>query len=137
FDDAEAFGLLLEARAGITDPFFYVLIDKAGRACGIIALMAVRPEMRVLEVGNILLRPPLQRTPLATEAQYLLARYVFETLGYRRYEWKCNALNAASYRAALRLGFVFEGVFRNHMISKGRSRDSAWVAMIDTDWPAR
>ncbi|HYW60533.1 MAG TPA: GNAT family protein, partial [Xanthobacteraceae bacterium] len=70
-------------------------------------------------------------------AQYLLARYVFETLGYRRYEWKCDALNAASRRAALRFGFVFEGIFRSHMITKGRSRDTAWLAMLDSEWPAR
>jgi RimJ/RimL family protein N-acetyltransferase len=93
--------------------------------------------MRVIEVGSILLGPSLQRSPLATEAQFLLARYSFETLGYRRYEWKCDALNAASRRAALRLGFAFEGIFRNHMIVKGRSRDTAWFAMTDADWPAR
>ena len=137
FADAEAFGLWLKARAGITDPFSYVVIDQAGHACGIIALMAVRPEMRVIEVGNILLSPALQRTPLATEAQYLLARYVFETLRFRRYEWKCDALNAASRRAALRFGFSFEGIFRDHMIIKGRSRDTAWFAMLAAEWPAR
>ncbi len=81
--------------------------------------------------------PQLQRTALATEAQYLLARYVFETLGYRRYEWKCNSHNAASCGAALRLGFGFEGVHRQHMIVKGRSRDTAWYAMLDTEWPSR
>ena len=93
--------------------------------------------MRVIEVGNIVYTPLLQRTPLGTEAQYLLARYAFETLGYRRYEWKCNALNEPSRRAALRLGFSFEGIFRRHMIQKGRSRDTAWYAMIDEEWPAR
>jgi RimJ/RimL family protein N-acetyltransferase len=99
--------------------------------------MEIRPEMRVIEVGNIVYGPSLQRTPLATEAQYLLARYVFETLGYRRYEWKCNALNAPSRRAALRLGFSFEGIFRAHMIVKGRNRDTAWYSMLDSEWPAR
>ncbi|HEY0568165.1 MAG TPA: GNAT family protein, partial [Xanthobacteraceae bacterium] len=118
-------------------PFYYAVVDRSRRAVGLETLVAIRPDMRAVEVGHIVLGPALQRTPLATEAQYLLARYVFETLGYRRYEWKCNTLNAASYRAALRFGFVFEGIFRNHMISKGRSRDSAWFAMIDTDWPAR
>jgi RimJ/RimL family protein N-acetyltransferase len=137
FADAEAFGLWLEARAGITDPFSYVVVDRAGHACGIVTLMSVRPEMRVIEVGNILLSPALQRTPLATEAQYLLARYAFETLGYRRYEWKCNAHNAASRRAAVRLGFNFEGLFRQHMIIKGRNRDTAWYAMLDSEWPSR
>jgi RimJ/RimL family protein N-acetyltransferase len=120
-----------------TYPFSYVVIDQAGHACGIIALMAVRPEMRVIEVGNILLSPALQRTPLATEAQYLLARYVFETLGYRRYEWKCDARNAASRRAALRLGFDFEGLFRQHMIVKGRNRDTAWYGMLDGEWASQ
>jgi RimJ/RimL family protein N-acetyltransferase len=137
FADAEAFGLWLETRAGMTDPFSYVVIDKAGHACGIVTLMEVRPQMRVIEVGNILLSPALQRTPLATEAQYLLARYVFETLGYRRYEWKCNALNAPSRRAAVRFGFNFEGLFRQHMIIKGRNRDTAWYAMLDNEWPFR
>jgi RimJ/RimL family protein N-acetyltransferase len=99
--------------------------------------MTIRPDMRVVEVGNILLGPSLQRTRLATEAQYLLARYAFETLGYRRYEWKCDALNAASRRAALRFGFSFEGIFRDHMIVKGRSRDTAWFAMLAAEWPAR
>src|SRR5437016_9289791 len=99
--------------------------------------MEIRPAMRVVEVGNIVYSPALQRTPLATEAQYLLARHAFETLGYRRYEWKCNALNAPSRRAALRFGFIFEGLFRQHMIVKGRSRDTAWFSMLDSEWPAR
>jgi RimJ/RimL family protein N-acetyltransferase len=93
--------------------------------------------MRVIEVGHIVYGAPLQRTPLATEAQFLLARYVFETLGYRRYEWKCNALNEPSFRAALRFGFAHEGVFRQHMIVKGRSRDTAWFAMLEGEWPSR
>jgi RimJ/RimL family protein N-acetyltransferase len=99
--------------------------------------MENRPAMRVIEVGHIVYGGPLQRTPLATEAQYLLACYAFETLGYRRYEWKCNALNAPSRRAATRYGFTFEGIFRQHMIVKGRSRDTAWHAMLDSEWPAR
>ena len=93
--------------------------------------------MRIVEVGSIVYSPALQRTPLATEAQYLLARYAFETLGYRRYEWKCDALNAPSRRAALRFGFCYEGIFREHMIIKGRSRDTAWFAMLEAEWPAR
>jgi len=137
FAQAEAFGSWLEARATTADPFCYVVIDNAGRACGILSLMSIRPDMRVIEVGHVLLSHILQRTPLATEVQYLLARYAFETLGYRRYEWKCNALNAASRRAAVRLGFEFEGVFPQHMIVKGRNRDTAWYGMLDRDWPAR
>ena len=93
--------------------------------------------MRVIEVGHVLYSPALQRTPLGTETQYLLARYVFETLGYRRYEWKCDALNAASRRAALRYGFVYEGTFRQYMIAKGRNRDNAWYSMLDGEWPER
>jgi RimJ/RimL family protein N-acetyltransferase len=99
--------------------------------------MAIRPEERVVEIGSIVYSPALQRTPLATETQYLLARYVFETLGYRRYEWKCDALNGASRRAALRFGFTFEAVFRQHMITKGHTRDTAWFSITDSEWPAR
>jgi RimJ/RimL family protein N-acetyltransferase len=93
--------------------------------------------MRVIEVGHIVYSPALQRTPLGTEAQFLLARYAFEALRYRRYEWKCNALNAASRRAALRYGFVHEGTFRQRMIVKGRNRDDAWYSMLDREWPQR
>jgi RimJ/RimL family protein N-acetyltransferase len=137
FADAAAFEQWLTKRVTLDDPYSYAIIDAEGRAIGIFALMAIRPEHRVIEVGNVIYSPALQRTPLATEAQYLLARYAFETLRYRRYEWKCDALNAASRRAAERYGFSFEGVFRQHMIGKGRSRDSAWFAMLDGDWPAR
>jgi len=99
--------------------------------------MEIRPVMRVIETGSIVYGAALQRTPLATETQYLLARYAFETLGYRRYEWKCDALNAPSRRAALRYGFTFEGIFRQHMIAKGRNRDTAYFSMLDTEWPSR
>jgi RimJ/RimL family protein N-acetyltransferase len=91
----------------------------------------------VIEVGSILYTPRLQRTIGATEAMYMMARHVFEELGYRRYEWKCNALNEPSRRAAVRLGFTFEGVFRQHMVVKGRNRDTAWYSMLDNEWPAR
>ena len=137
FADEGAFFGWRVSRVLLTDPYYYAIVDPAGRAIGLATLMAIRPDMRVVEVGNILLGPSLQRTPLATEAQYLLARYAFETLGYRRYEWKCDALNAASRRAALRFGFSFEGIFRDHMIIKGRSRDTAWFAMLEAEWPAR
>jgi RimJ/RimL family protein N-acetyltransferase len=137
FADAAAFSDWLVSRQQSSDPYFYAIVQPSSRAVGLAALMSIRPEMRVVEVGNILLSPCLQRTPLATEAQYLLAQHAFETLGYRRYEWKCDALNAASRRAALRFGFRFEGIFRDHMIIKARSRDTAWFAMLATDWPAR
>jgi hypothetical protein len=99
--------------------------------------MRIEPEHRVIEVGSILYTPRLQRTIGATEAMYLMARHVFEDLGYRRYEWKCNALNSPSRSAALRLGFTFEGIFRQHMIVKGRNRDTAWFSMLDSEWPRR
>jgi len=99
--------------------------------------MRIEPAHRVIEVGSILFTPRLQRTVGATETMYLMARHVFEDLGYRRYEWKCNALNAPSRRAAVRLGFTFEGVFRQHMIIKGRNRDTAWFSMLDSEWPQR
>jgi RimJ/RimL family protein N-acetyltransferase len=137
FANRAGFLAWLDAQAPLADPFYFAIVDPSGRAFGLASLMSTRPEMRVIEVGNILLSGALQRTPLATEAQYLLARHAFETLRYRRYEWKCNALNAPSRRAALRLGFAFEGVFRRHMIVKGRNRDTAWFAMTDADWPAR
>lgn len=137
FADAAAFAAWVAQRAALDDPFSYAIVEPGGRALGIFALMAIRPEHRVIEVGNVVYAPALQRTPLATEAQYLLARYAFETLGYRRYEWKCDALNAGSRRAALRYGFTFEGIFRQHMIGKSRSRDSAWYAMLDGEWPGR
>ncbi len=136
FPDKAAFTAWVAERATLADPFSYAILAN-GRAVGIATLMEIRPAMRVIEVGHIVYGPALQRTPLATEVQYLLARHVFETLGYRRYEWKCNALNAPSRRAALRFGFTFEGIFRQHMIVKGRNRDTAWFAMLDCDWPAR
>jgi RimJ/RimL family protein N-acetyltransferase len=128
----------LVERAGLADPYAYAVTDKAsGKAVGMLTLMEIRPAMRVIEVGNILYGTPLQRSPAATEAQYLIMRHAFETLRYRRYEWKCNALNAPSVRAAGRFGFTFEGVFRQHMIIKGRNRDTAWFSITDGEWPAR
>ena len=135
--DFAAFSAWLGGRVRLDDPYSYAVVERSGRAVGIATLMDIRPAMRVCEVGHIVYSPALQRTPLGTEAQYLLARYVFETLGYRRYEWKCNVLNAPSRRAALRYGFVFEGILRQHMIAKGRSRDTAYFSMLDSEWPAR
>ena len=137
FAEELSFAAWLAEREALKDPYSYSVRNKDGRALGLVTLMAIRPAMRVVEVGNIVYSPALQRTPLATETQYLLARYVFETLGYRRYEWNCNSLNAPSRRAALRFGFSFEGIFRQHMIVKARSRDTAWFSMLDSEWPAR
>jgi RimJ/RimL family protein N-acetyltransferase len=112
--------------------------SSAGRqAAGWASLMRAEPKHGVVEVGNVLFSPQLQRTRAATEAMYLMASHVFDALGYRRYEWKCNALNQASRRAAARFGFTFEGIFRQHMVSKGRNRDTAWFSMLDHEWPAR
>lgn len=137
FADTNTFANWIAGRAALADPYSYAVIAADGRACGIVTLMEIRPAARVIEVGHIVYAPALKRTALATEVQFLLARAVFETLGYRRYEWKCDALNAASRAAALRYGFTFEGVFRQHMIVKGRNRDTAWHAMLDRDWPAQ
>jgi RimJ/RimL family protein N-acetyltransferase len=137
FPDEAAFTAWLTERETLKDPYYYAVRDAEGRARGVATLMEIRPAMRVIEVGGIVYSPALQRTPLGTETQYLLAHYAFETLGYRRYEWKCDSLNAPSRRAALRYGFTFEGILRQHMISKGRSRDTAYFSMLDSEWPAR
>ena len=137
FADEKSLRDFLARKAASTDPLFYAIVDQAtGRAVGFETLMRIDPAHRCIEVGNILYGRSLQRTPGATEAQFLLMRYIFEELGYRRYEWKCNALNAPSRRAALRFGFSFEGIFRRHMIVRGRNRDTAWYSMIDEEWPA-
>jgi len=107
----------------------------AGQAAGYASFMRIDAANGAVEVGNILYTPALQRTRAATEAMYLMARHIFEDLGYRRYEWKCNVLNEPSRRAALRLGFTFEGIFRQHMVVKDRNRDTAWFSMLDREWP--
>lgn len=138
FADRTAFDFHLQRIAASEDPLFSAILDNAsGRAVGYASYMRIEPVHRVIEVGSILYTPRLQRTTLATEAMYLMARHVFEDLGYRRYEWKCNVLNAPSRRAALRFGFKFEGIFRQHMIVKGRNRDTAWFSMLDSEWPVR
>jgi RimJ/RimL family protein N-acetyltransferase len=137
FADEQSFRDFLALKAASKDPLFYAIVDQStGRAVGFQTLMRIDPAHRCIEIGNILYGKSLQRTPGATEAQYLLMRYVFDDRGYRRYEWKCNALNAPSRRAALRFGFSFEGIFRKHMIVRGRNRDTAWYAMLDDEWPA-
>lgn len=138
FADRANFDANLQRLGGTDDPLFFAILDgDTKRALGWASLMRIKPQHRCLEVGYILYTPALQRTRGATEAMYLLARHVFEDLGYRRYEWKCDALNAPSRRAALRLGFTYEGIFRQHMVIKSRSRDTAWFAILDCEWPAR
>jgi RimJ/RimL family protein N-acetyltransferase len=118
------------------DPLFFAIIEAASQAAiGVSSLMRIDPSNGTIEVGHIAYSPRLQRTPAATEAMFLLMLYAFE-LGYRRYEWKCDALNAPSRAAAQRLGFSYEGIFRQAVVYKGRSRDTAWYAIIDTEWPA-
>jgi RimJ/RimL family protein N-acetyltransferase len=127
---------VLRTKAVSKDPLFFAILAQ-GKAQGHASLMRDEPRHRVIEVGGIVYSPAIQRTRGATEAMYLLARHAFETMGYRRYEWKCNALNGPSRAAALRLGFTFEGIFRQHMLIKGVNRDTAWFSMLDSEWPAR
>jgi RimJ/RimL family protein N-acetyltransferase len=115
----------------------YAIIERdSGRVVGVASYLAIDPENGTIEVGAINLSPPLQQTPAATEAMYLLMRRVFDELGYRRYEWKCDSLNARSRAAAQRLGFRYEGLFRQAVVYKGRSRDTAWFSVIDSEWPS-
>ncbi|MDR3727846.1 MAG: GNAT family protein [Terracidiphilus sp.] len=128
----------LAQREAATSAVFLAIVPAAtGMAAGYASYMRIEPTHGVIEVGNVLLAPALQRTTAATEAMYLMASHAFEFLGYRRYEWKCDAENLPSRRAALRLGFTFEGIFRQHMVVKGRNRDTAWFSMLDREWPAR
>jgi RimJ/RimL family protein N-acetyltransferase len=138
FPEYSDFHASLEKKAGSDSALFFAIIDcGSNHAGGYASFMRIEPAHRCMEVGNILYSPALQRTRGGTEAMYLMARHAFEELGYRRYEWKCNALNEPSRRAAGRLGFQFEGIFRQHMIIKGRNRDTAWFSMLDREWPAR
>ncbi len=134
YESEEELVRTLEWMAGSEDPLFFTLVTDA--PAGIASYLRITPEHGVIEIGHIWFGTELQRTTAATEAIYLLARHAFDDLGYRRLEWKCNALNEASRRAAERFGFTFEGVFRQHMVVKGRSRDTAWYAIVDGDWPA-
>jgi len=127
----------LEAREDSLDPLFFTIVDGAtGRATGISSYLRIDTAHGVIEVGHLAFSPLLQRTRAATEAMYLMMKNAFD-LGYRRYEWKCDALNAASRRAAERLGFTFEGIFRQAVVYKGRNRDTAWHSIIDSEWPDR
>jgi RimJ/RimL family protein N-acetyltransferase len=137
--EADLYRAVADKQAASSAVFLAILPEgpEPHSAAGYASFMRIEPAHGVVEVGNILLAPALQRTRAATEAMYLMARHIFDDLGYRRYEWKCNAANQPSRRAALRLGFSFEGIFRQHMVIKGRNRDTAWFAMLDQDWPER
>lgn len=134
--DRAAFAPWLEKAAASSDPLFYAVIDKAsGKVAGRQALMRIDSVHGVIEIGSILWNSLVARKPAATEALYLFMRHAFEDLGYRRFEWKCHNLNEPSKLAALRFGFSFEGIFRQHMVLKGANRDTAWYSIIDSEWP--
>lgn len=137
FADFSAFRDWLVVQEASDDPLFYAIIpDETGQPSGMASFMRMDTENGVAEIGNIWFAPALQKTRAATEAIFLMMCHVLETQGCRRLEWKCNALNAASCRAAERYGFAFEGVFRNHMVVKGRNRDTAWYAIVAEEWPS-
>ncbi|WP_339099435.1 hypothetical protein IGL98_003454 [Enterococcus sp. DIV0840] len=136
FKNKIEFSEYLTAMSHSQDPFHYAIIDKtSGKALGTVALMRINPEHGTIEVGFVIYSDQLKKTRIATEAQYLLACYALDELGYRRYEWKCDALNEPSKNAALRLGFVFEGIFRNAVVYKERNRDTAWFSILESEWP--
>jgi RimJ/RimL family protein N-acetyltransferase len=134
--ESAAFGAWLEKVAAKPDPLFFAIRPTGGAAAGFAALQRIDPANGVVEVGNVHFAPPLSRCVAATEAMYLMMRHAFDDIGYRRYEWKCDSLNAKSRAAAERLGFRFEGIFRQAVVYKGRNRDTAWYAIVDGEWPA-
>ena len=137
FPDFAEFRDWLERESVGDDPLRHAIVErKTGRAVGVASYMRIDPAAGVIEVGGINYAPPLQRTPAATEAMHLMMRRVFDELGYRRYEWKCDSLNAPSRAAALRLGFRYEGTFRQATVYKGRNRDTCWFSILDPEWPA-
>ena len=137
FQSINEFRDWMELASALDDPLFFAIVDLAtGMAVGTAAYLRIKPSVGVIEVGSITYSTRLQRTPVATEAMYLMLNRAFNELGYRRYEWKCDALNAPSRRAAERLGFTYDGLFRQEIIYKGRNRDTAWYSILDCDWPA-
>jgi RimJ/RimL family protein N-acetyltransferase len=137
FADVAALRAHLATQEGSSDPRFYAVVDGVtGRAAGVVSFLRIDEVHGTIEIGHIWFGAPLQRTPQATEAIHLLARHAFDELGHRRLEWKCDAANARSQAAARRFGFTYEGTFRQHMIVKGRNRDTAWFSIVDGEWPA-
>jgi RimJ/RimL family protein N-acetyltransferase len=137
FPDSPSYREWLAKMATKDDPLFHAIVDtETDHAVGVAAYMRIDPANGSIEVGHINYSPQLQATTAATEAMYLMMRRVFDELGYRRYEWKCDSLNEPSCRAAERLGFTFEGVFRQAVVNKGRNRDTAWFSIVDGEWPA-
>ena len=137
YENAEALRTMLGWMQGSSDPLFFAIARREEpRAIGLCSFLRIAPEFGTIEIGNVWFGAPLQRTTAATEAIFLLLSHAFDELGYRRVEWKCNALNDPSRRAATRFGFTFEGIFRKHYVVKGRNRDTAWFAIVDDEWPA-
>jgi RimJ/RimL family protein N-acetyltransferase len=137
FDTLDAYRAYLTTAATLKDPFHHTVIDLAtGKAVGTLALMRIDTGNGVIEVGFVTYSPRLKRTRIATEAMFLLMNYVFDQLGYRRFEWKCDSRNEPSRAAALRYGFTFEGIFRQASVHRGRNRDTAWFSVLDSEWPA-
>ena len=138
FASPEDLARWIESVESSEDPLFFAIIDLATQQpTGWASYLRIDPTMGTIEVGHLAYSPALQRTPTATEAMYLMMRRAFDELGYRRYEWKCNDRNEPSKRAALRFGFKYEGLFRQHQVVKGENRDTAWYSIIDSEWPAR
>lgn len=136
FKSEQEFNDWLAPKCESIDPLFYVIIERASNeAVGLASYLRIQPEHGVIEVGNIMFAPKLQKTSIATECMYLMMKRAFDELGYRRYEWKCDALNAPSRRAALRFGFHYDGTFEQAVIYKGRNRDTAWYSILDKNWP--
>lgn len=135
FTNFASFSTWLEKNAHSADPFFYSIVNFEGKALGVASYLRIDPTNGVIEVGHINFSPALQKTRIATETMYLMMHHVFEGLGYRRYEWKCDALNMPSRQAAERLGFKFEGIFRQATVYKNRNRDTAWYSIVDKEWP--
>jgi RimJ/RimL family protein N-acetyltransferase len=136
FDDLTAFTAWTDVMSTAPDRISYAIRDRSsGRAAGMASYIDIQPSHGSVEIGYIWFAPSLQRSPCATEALFLLLRYAFDGLGYRRMQWRCNALNEKSRAAALRLGFTFEGIFHQHMVLKGRNRDTAWYSILDREWP--
>ena len=137
FDSEDELRDWIETTCSGDDPCFYSVIDLAsGRAVGVASYLRIEPSTGVIEVGHIHFSPLMQGRPISTEAMYLMMRQVFGVLGYRRYEWKCDSLNQPSCAAATRLGFLFEGIFRQATMYKGRNRDTSWYSIVDREWPA-
>jgi len=138
FESPEAYRGFVEAKQDLDDPVFYAIVSvETQRPVGVASYLRIEPSHGAIEVGHLSYAPALQRTAASTEAMFLMMRHAFEDLGYRRYEWKCDSLNGPSRSAALRLGFQYEGTFRQAIVMKGRSRDNAWFSILDREWPER